>query len=107
MSSPARPGRAAFAFIFITVALDMLALGVIVPVLPKLILSFEQGDAGDAMLLFGVLGGTCALTQFASLPIVGVLVLSRVMLSIEDHHMAAAAHMVGVFGGTWALMQFL
>ena len=31
------PGRAAFAFIFVTVLLDMLALGIIVPVLPELV----------------------------------------------------------------------
>ena len=30
----AQPGRAAFVFIFITVLLDMLALGIIIPVLP-------------------------------------------------------------------------
>ena len=37
----ASQGNAAFAFIFATVALDMLALGVIVPVLPKLIVEFD------------------------------------------------------------------
>ena len=39
MSAPA-PRRAAFIFIFATVALDMLALGVMVPVLPKLVVEF-------------------------------------------------------------------
>ena len=44
--SPAQPigkshGRAAFAFIFITVALDMVALGIIIPVLPRLIVSIS------------------------------------------------------------------
>ena len=34
-STPA-PGRAAFVFVLVTVLLDMLALGVMVPVLPKL-----------------------------------------------------------------------
>lgn len=33
-----RHDRAAFAFIFVTVLLDMLALGIIVPVLPRLII---------------------------------------------------------------------
>lgn len=35
-----KPSRAAFAFIFITVALDMLALGIMIPVLPKLVIQF-------------------------------------------------------------------
>ena len=30
----AQPGRAAFAFIFITVLLDMMAIGIVIPVLP-------------------------------------------------------------------------
>jgi hypothetical protein len=34
-----RRSRAAFAFLFITVALDMLALGLIVSVLPKLVVA--------------------------------------------------------------------
>ena len=34
---PASPRRAALVFIFITVLLDMLAVGVIVPVLPKFV----------------------------------------------------------------------
>ena len=37
--------RAAFTFIFITVLLDMLALGIVIPVLPKLVLDFVGGDA--------------------------------------------------------------
>ena len=47
-SSPpvtAAPRRAALAFILITVTLDMLALGVIVPVLPRLVVDFVGGDA--------------------------------------------------------------
>jgi hypothetical protein len=40
--------RATLAFIFVTVALDMLALGIIVPVLPKLVLEFEGGDSARA-----------------------------------------------------------
>jgi len=38
--SPPPPSRAAFVFIFITVLLDMLALGIIVPVLPGLVVFF-------------------------------------------------------------------
>ena len=40
--------KAAFIFILITVALDMLALGVMIPVLPELITQFEGGDISRA-----------------------------------------------------------
>ena len=46
------PRRAALAFILITVTLDMLALGVMIPVLPKLILQFEGGNTASAATLF-------------------------------------------------------
>jgi MFS transporter, DHA1 family, tetracycline resistance protein len=36
--------RAAVAFVFVTVMLDMLALGMIIPVLPKLVVTFVEGD---------------------------------------------------------------
>ena len=36
--------RAAFIFVFVTVLLDMLALGMVLPVLPKLIENFLGGD---------------------------------------------------------------
>ena len=39
---------AAVAFIFITVLLDMLALGAIIPILPKLIESFVGNDTASA-----------------------------------------------------------
>jgi len=45
--SPAPPRRAALVFVFVTVVLDMLALGMIVPVLPKLVESFMGGDTAS------------------------------------------------------------
>jgi MFS transporter, DHA1 family, tetracycline resistance protein len=59
-----RPSRAAFAFIFITVTLDMLALGIIVPVLPKLIVAFEGGDVAHAARIVGVFGFAWSAMQF-------------------------------------------
>jgi DHA1 family tetracycline resistance protein-like MFS transporter len=56
--------RAAFAFIFITVLLDMLALGVVVPILPKLIIQFERGDMAMAVKQVGVFGSIWAAMQF-------------------------------------------
>ncbi|HMI56534.1 MAG TPA: TCR/Tet family MFS transporter [Gemmatimonadaceae bacterium] len=68
-----RPSRAAFAFIFITVALDMLALGIIVPVLPKLVVTFEGGDVAHAARIVGLFGFSWAAMQFLASPIVGAL----------------------------------
>jgi DHA1 family tetracycline resistance protein-like MFS transporter len=66
-------GRAAFAFIFVTTLLDMLALGVIVPVLPKLIAQFEHGDLGAAAKQLGVFAFIWAAMQFLFAPVLGVL----------------------------------
>jgi len=48
--------RGAVAFIFVTILLDMLALGVIMPILPKLIESFVGNDTAHAARIFGLFG---------------------------------------------------
>jgi DHA1 family tetracycline resistance protein-like MFS transporter len=68
-----RVRQAAFIFVFITVLLDMLALGMIVPVLPKLVLSFVGGDTAQAAEVFGVFGTAWALMQFLFAPVQGAL----------------------------------
>jgi DHA1 family tetracycline resistance protein-like MFS transporter len=65
--------KAAVVFIFITVTLDMLALGLIMPVLPKLVLNFLGGDAPSAAKMFGIFGTVWALMQFLFSPVLGVL----------------------------------
>lgn len=65
--------RAAFVFIFITVALDMLALGVIVPVLPRLVVDFLGGDESQAAHWVGLFGTIFAASQFVFMPIWGAL----------------------------------
>ncbi|HLW37041.1 MAG TPA: TCR/Tet family MFS transporter [Candidatus Eremiobacteraceae bacterium] len=65
--------KAALVFVFITVLLDMLALGIIVPVLPKLILNFQGGRFASAAIIGGVFGTVWAVLQFVVSPILGVL----------------------------------
>ena len=65
--------RAAFIFVFITVLLDMLALGIIIPVLPKLVVDFLAGDAARAADYLGLFGTAWALMQFVFSPIHGAL----------------------------------
>src|SRR5213593_2703827 len=64
---------AAVVFIFITVMLDMLALGLIAPVLPKLILNFLGDDPVRAADWNGYFATVFAAMQFFFSPIVGVL----------------------------------
>ena len=58
-------------FIFFTVMLDMLALGMIAPVLPRLIESFLHGDTSAAARMLGLFGMTFAGMQFFCSPILG------------------------------------
>jgi DHA1 family tetracycline resistance protein-like MFS transporter len=64
---------AALAFIFITVLLDMLALGIVVPVLPKLVVGFLRGDTARAAEVIGLFGTVWALMQFVFSPLLGLL----------------------------------
>lgn len=66
------PRRAAITFIFITVVLDVLSLGVTIPVLPTLVKQFV-GDAVDAAPYYGMFATVWALMQFIAAPIMGAL----------------------------------
>ncbi len=70
---PNKPRRAALAFIFITVVLDMLALGMIVPVLPKLVEDFLHGNTARAAEIFGLFATVWAAMQFLFSPVLGGL----------------------------------
>jgi len=68
-----KPTRAAFRFIFIALALDMLALGIISPILPRLIMQLQGGDAASAARWVGWLLTVAAMMQFISMTAVGAL----------------------------------
>ena len=65
--------RRALAFIFCTVTLDVLALGMMIPVLPTLVLGFMGGDTAGAAEMFGVFATAWALMQFLCSPLLGAL----------------------------------
>src|ERR1044072_2426080 len=73
VEAKAPPSRAAFAFIFITVLLDMLALGIIIPVLPSLVLGLTGGDTSRSAEVLGLFGTAWALMQFLFSPLLGAL----------------------------------
>src|SRR3989454_8139105 len=68
-----RNRQAAIAFIFVTIMLDMLALGLIAPVLPKLVLSFLNNDMTRAANWNGIFLTVFAAMQFFFSPVIGVL----------------------------------
>jgi DHA1 family tetracycline resistance protein-like MFS transporter len=67
------PRRAAIAFIFITVVVDVLAMGIVIPVLPKLVEAFEGGNTARAAETFGIFGTAWGLMQFIFMPVSGAL----------------------------------
>jgi DHA1 family tetracycline resistance protein-like MFS transporter len=103
------PGSAAFVFIFITVALDMMAVGIIVPVLPKLIIQFQQGDVSSAAWYVGAFATLWAMMQFIFSPIIGaasdrfgrrkIILLSNFGLGLDYILMAVAPSLSWLFVG--------
>jgi DHA1 family tetracycline resistance protein-like MFS transporter len=65
--------KAAVIFVFVTVVLDMVALGLVAPVLPKLILGFLDNDMKRAADWNGIFLTVFAAMQFFFSPIIGVL----------------------------------
>src|SRR5580692_7286110 len=73
-SMPVRPPRnAAVTFIFVTVLIDMLSFGMIIPVLPMLVQDFVGGSASRAAQMYGLFGTAWALMQFIFSPVQGSL----------------------------------
>ena len=65
--------RAAIGFILTTITLDILGLSIVVPVLPRLIQSFEGGSGIAAAHVIGVFATSWALMQFVFSPVQGAL----------------------------------
>jgi len=65
--------NAALGFVFVTVLLDMLAFGIIVPIQPKLISEFLHGNMALSSEYMGLFVTTWALMQFFFSPILGML----------------------------------
>ncbi|CAK0742081.1 MFS transporter, DHA1 family, tetracycline resistance protein [Gammaproteobacteria bacterium] len=92
----------ALVFIFITVMLDVLALGMVMPVLPELIHTLTGADAAYNAQMVGLFGTLWALTQFLFAPVLGmlsdrigrrpVILLSNLGLGFDYVLMAVAPH---------------
>jgi len=101
--------RAALVFIFVTVLLYMLALGLIMPVLAPLVVTFVGGDTARAAELYGLAFTLFAAMQFLASPVLGalsdrfgrrpVVLLSNVGLGLDYIVMALAPNVVWLLVG--------
>src|ERR1700761_7246531 len=71
MSKPNK--QAALGFIFVTLLIDVTGLGIIIPVLPKLIQTLIHGNLSDASRYAGLLTLAYAVMQFLFAPVLGNL----------------------------------
>lgn len=101
--------KRALAFIFCTVTLDVLALGLMIPVLPSLVLSFEGGDTARAAKIFGLFATVWGAMQFICSPLLGamsdrfgrrpIILFSCVGLGLDYIFMAVAPSLTLLFVG--------
>ena len=101
--------KRALTFIFCTAALDILALGMMIPVLPRLILDFQGGDAATASETIGVFMTVWGLAQFFCSPLLGslsdrygrrpVILISCLGLGLDYAFMALAPSLGWLFVG--------
>lgn len=101
--------RRALAFIFCTVMLDVLALGLMIPVLPRIVLGFMGGDTAGAAEMFGAFSTVWALMQFFFSPLLGVvsdrygrrpvILISCLGLGLDYIFMAVAPSLALLFVG--------
>lgn len=65
--------KAALGFVFVTVLLDVIGLGIIIPVMPQLIMELTGGSLSEASMYGGWLTFAYATMQFVFAPILGGL----------------------------------
>ena len=73
MSEDVPKRRAALAFIFVTILIDVLAFGVIIPVLPHLVKEMIGGNDSQAAWYTTAFSTTFAVIQFVASPVQGAL----------------------------------
>lgn len=101
--------QAGMSFILVTVFLDMVSFGMVIPVLPMLVLQLEAGDTARAAAIAGIFGAAWAAMQFLFSPILGalsdrygrrrVLLLSMAGLGVDKVFMALAPNLAILFIG--------
>ena len=85
--------RLAFTFVIITLTIDAMGIGLIIPVMPDLLQQIEGGDLGNAAIWGGILATVFAVMQFIFGPTIGslsdrfgrrpVLLVSLVIIAVD------------------------
>jgi DHA1 family tetracycline resistance protein-like MFS transporter len=70
---PVNQRTASLWFILLTLFIDILGIGIVIPVLPELVLNFVDESTETAALYVGMIGASYALMQFIFAPILGAL----------------------------------
>ena len=65
--------RASVTFALVTVFIDVLGVGLVIPILPRLVQSLLGGDVAGASLVYGLLLSIYAVMQFVCAPLLGAL----------------------------------
>lgn len=73
MTSPAAGRTPALSFIFVTMVLAIMGMGLLIPVLPKLIVEMQGGNETAGAHTYGIIVSVYALMQFVGSPILGSL----------------------------------
>src|SRR5258708_7325227 len=68
-----RTRQASVVFVLITVFIDVLGMGLVIPILPRLVQNMLGGSISDASFVFGLLVSIYAVMQFFCAPVLGAL----------------------------------
>ena len=103
------PRRAAVNLVLVTVLLDVLSLGITVPILPKIVEGMLGGDTGRAAIVFGLFSTAWSAMQLVFQPAIGalsdrfgrrpVILLSNLGLGLDYILMALAPNLTWLFIG--------
>ena len=73
MGPPRRTRQAGMLFIFVTLFIDILGIGIVIPILPELVGHLLPGDAAQTARYYGVIIAVYAFMQFLCAPVLGAL----------------------------------
>src|SRR5919199_3086304 len=68
-----RTRQASVVFVLVTVFIDVLGMGLVIPILPRLVQGLLGGAIGEASFVFGLLVAVYAVVQFFCAPVLGAL----------------------------------
>ncbi len=104
-----RNRQAGLVFIFVTILIDVLGLGIIIPILPHLVQELAGGDVSSASTYFGVFVAVFAAMQFLFAPVLGslsdrfgrrpIILLSLFGAGVDYILMALAPNLAWLFVG--------